>query len=306
MIILIKQVFFTSTTFAQTKLLLATGETSGVYYYAGGKIAQVYNKLKSNSLLSIIPTNGSQDNISNVLLGRTHFALVQEDVLPQVNSEESNDMLLICGLYKEFVNLVVSQGSGIYNIQDLEGKKIYLGKEGSGTKDTISYLLKKSKIESIEDKIKSPNDISDISKAINDYKIHGAFYVIGHPNTKTYKLMQQKVKMRWVPLKKSDFTKLPSAYSQELLDLSVYNVKSYQGQFSTLALSALLVANKNLEDEYAYHMARSIYNEINYLQEEIASLSLKLIEESLKKPQLKVHPGALKFWSQVGLIKATE
>jgi TRAP transporter TAXI family solute receptor len=124
---------------APTKnIVIATGGQSGAYYVFGLRYADYFKK--SNVDLSVLETEGSIDNLAQLMEdGRNvHAALVQGGV----GTPEDFPILESLGsLYYEPLWLFHAKTSTLRSLNQLKGKRIALGNQGSGTYALASQLL---------------------------------------------------------------------------------------------------------------------------------------------------------------------
>jgi TRAP transporter TAXI family solute receptor len=84
---------------------------------------------------------------------------------------------------------------------------------------------------------------------------------------------------------------------------------TYRGQYEevrTYMDSALWIANKNVPDDVVYNMVKSIFTRegLRYLITIKKTAKQMSIEKGLLGAQaIKLHPGAARFWKEMGVIK---
>jgi hypothetical protein len=143
-------------------LTIATGTPEGTYY----QIAQDIKKIadKEGIPFDIIQTNGSLDNINLLGLEKVDLAILQLDVL-KVTSDRMQTkadfnifevMKVILNLYYEEIH-VLTKSDGIRSISQLEGKRVAVGPEGSGSALTAAVLLTAYDL-NVERSFDTPND----------------------------------------------------------------------------------------------------------------------------------------------------
>jgi TRAP transporter TAXI family solute receptor len=143
-------------------LTIATGTPEGTYY----QIAQDIKKIadKEGIPFDIIQTNGSLDNINLLGLEKVDLAILQLDVL-KVTSDRMQTkadfnifevMKVILNLYFEEIH-VLTKSESIRSITQLEGKRVAVGPEGSGSALTAAVLLTAYDLR-VEKLFDAPND----------------------------------------------------------------------------------------------------------------------------------------------------
>ena len=127
-------------------LTIATGSAEGTYF----KIAQDIKQLadKEGIALDIIATGGSFDNINLLAAGKVDLAVMQLDVLRFVTElmlkETGLNVLeeakVALNLYLEEIH-IIARSAEIRTLQDLQGKRVSVGPEKSGSALTAEILL---------------------------------------------------------------------------------------------------------------------------------------------------------------------
>ena len=162
---------------------LMTGGLQGTYYQFGLNLKEL---MRNNGIdLTVFNSNGSVSNVYAVYKRPgTQMGIVQSDVLAFVAKVETDPVLkkiakkmrMVFPLYNEEIHLVGTEE--IISFDDLEGKNVAIGKEGSGTYLTAKLLFKVSGIE--------PADMVNIGATdalteLKSGKVDAMFYVAGYP-----------------------------------------------------------------------------------------------------------------------------
>jgi TRAP transporter TAXI family solute receptor len=172
-----------TTTCLAEDVAVVTGSEKGTYYQFGLDLQKLGKPGGFN--VTVHPSKGSVENIfavyqrPNVQLG-----IVQSDVLAFVQRVQTDQTLtriakktkMVFPLYNEEVHLVGRKG--IADFDDLAGKRVAVGREGSGTYLTARLLLKIAEV--------TPAEIlyTDTDEALGQLKagrIDAMFYVAGYP-----------------------------------------------------------------------------------------------------------------------------
>ena len=119
------------------RIVLATGADGGAYQRFGEEYAAY---LRTAGIeVELRTTEGSVENLALLKSGgEIDFAFVQGGI---ADSEGDDGVLAIGSLYLEPVWLFAGNESAIASIDDLRGKRIALGTEGSGTRAVATKLL---------------------------------------------------------------------------------------------------------------------------------------------------------------------
>jgi TRAP transporter TAXI family solute receptor len=161
---------------------IVTGSEKGTYYQFGLNLQRL---MKSNGInLTVSPSKGSVENVFAVYQRpATQLGIVQSDVLAFVARVETDPVLqriakkikMVFPLYNEEIHIL---GRNVANFDDLAGKRVAIGREGSGTYLTARLVFKVAEVE--------PKQmlLIDTDQALAELKagrIDAMFYVAGAP-----------------------------------------------------------------------------------------------------------------------------
>jgi hypothetical protein len=173
---------FSSLSFA-VDLAVITGGKKGTYYQFGLNLQEL---VKSRGIqLSVYNSTGSIENLYAVYKRpHTQIGIVQSDVLAFVSRVQTDPVLkriakktkMIFPLYNEEIHLLGRQG--LSDFDDLTGKRVAIGKEGSGTYLTAKLLFEVSDVRPRELIAMGTDDALSQLKA---GAIDAMFYVAGYP-----------------------------------------------------------------------------------------------------------------------------
>lgn len=294
--------------FAATFINLGTGTTGGTYYPVGAAMAKVWNTSIKDMRANAQSTGGTAQNLA--LLGKGEVEVIFADGLYYFAYEgqgmfEGKPMKELRGLtplYAEPIHFLVSKKSGIQTIADLKGKRVSVGAVGSGTEVTVRALIEAAGL-SFEKDIRAENlGLSDTASAFADGNIDAALTVgaVGIAGV---------VEIR--TLDTAEFRELPQTLIAELGKKLPYYLPfdipagAYKGQDTPVKTAAswnVLVVTGKLEDQLVYEMTKALYEK----KQDILNVSTRLTSmsaENLKYVQIPLHPGAAKYYKEIGAIK---
>ncbi|MCH2038575.1 MAG: TAXI family TRAP transporter solute-binding subunit [Rickettsiales bacterium] len=158
-------------------LTIATGSESGAYY----AYAQRYKELlaKQGIELNILNTAGSVENINKVKRGEADIAFVQSGIgQPYKNdvTDEQQTLVALASVYYEPLWLFMPSSQVSVKVNDLRGKRIAIGAEGSGTNALAKTLLSDNGID-ISNSTLFEIDSDDAAKRIKAGELDYLFLV---------------------------------------------------------------------------------------------------------------------------------
>ena len=101
-------------------------------------------------------SKGSKDNVKKLGEKSDEFAIVQADALyngyrGKGGARRTIGYSILLPLFPNYVQLLARRGSGILNFEDLKGRRVGLGREGSGTQNNALDILKLAKLDPDKD-----------------------------------------------------------------------------------------------------------------------------------------------------------
>jgi TRAP transporter TAXI family solute receptor len=162
---------------------IVTAPAGGSYHRLGEDLKKLVKSRGIN--LTVYPSNGSVDNVYAVSQQRgVQLAIVQSDVLAFVADQRGNPALariadslrLIFPLHDEEVHLLGRRELG--NLEGLDGRRVAVGREGSGTYLTARRLLK---LADVTPSALVPIEGAEALAELRAGRVDALFYVVGAP-----------------------------------------------------------------------------------------------------------------------------
>jgi TRAP transporter TAXI family solute receptor len=224
---------------AAEDLGLITGGEKGTYYQFGLDLQKLVKPAGFD--LAVYPSKGSAENIFAVYQRPgVQMGIVQSDVLAFVARVESDPVLkqiakktrMVFPLYNEEVHLLGRRD--ITTFDDLAGKRVAIGREGSGTYLTARLLFKLSEVTPSQ---MIPIDTGEALSELKAGRVDAMFYVAGYP----VKLLKEDVtaadKLALIPITHKSVTEF---YPSVDIPADVYAWQT--APVSTVAVKAVLVS----------------------------------------------------------------
>lgn len=296
---------------AQQFFRIGTGGTAGTYYPVGGMIANAVSQ-PGKIVATAQASNGSLANVNAVASGSMEAGFTQSDVATWAytgtgafeGKPKVPDLRLIATLYPEDIHLVVKKGSGIKTVADLRGKRVALDEPGSGTlvdarMVLAAYGLKESDIK--PDYIK-PNQAGD---KLKDGSLDAFFFVGGAPAGAIAELASSGTGIELVPLggpQAQALLKSSPWFSAHHIDAGTYKDVA---AVDTLAVSAQLVTSAKISADTIYQITKSLYGDTAQKALQAGHAKGKFItrQNAVMGAGIPFHPGAAKYYKEVGLMK---
>ena len=290
-----------------TELKFSTGGDQGTYYGFGTVLAQ-YVTSNSDTKVTAVVSNGSQDNIEQMQMNVAQLGFVQSDVMSYAYNGERlfegfpyADFSTVAALYMEQVQIVTCDPD-IKSVADLEGKTVSIGASGSGVYYNALDIL--AAYDLTEDDINAQyQDFGASADALQDGKIDAAFVVAGAPTVAITTLATAK-DTYLVGLDDEHIAKLQesSPYYEEY----IIPEGTYEGvpETKTVAVVATVIARDDVSEDDVYNICYTIFENMdNLAHDKAGELDVEFASGVTAVPY---HAGAAKYFAEKGFDVPTK
>jgi hypothetical protein len=292
---------------------IGTGGITGVYYPTGGAIAKMVNaKRKEYGIRATVEsTGGSVFNINAIMAGDLEFGVAQSDRQYQAvkgiadwkDKGPQKDLRAVFSIHAETVDLIVSESSGIKSIQDLKGKRVNVGNVGSGYRQNAIDALEANGLNYEKDFHAESLKAAEAPGLIQDGRIDAAFYTVGHPSGYYKEATAGKTKVRFIPIPHVDkiVAKYPYYASATTLMANYPGAANTEEGVDTFGVKATFVTSAKVSDEIVYAIVKEVFENFDKFVKLHPAYKGLTKEDMLKGLSAPIHPGALKYYKEVGL-----
>jgi len=304
----------TSTT-AQAKttfVTIGTGGITGVYYPTGGAIAKMLNKKRKTYHIraTVESTGGSVFNINAVLSGDLDFGICQSDRQYQAwnglaewkDKGPQKNLRAVFTIHPESVTLVAADDAGIKTIQDLRGKRVNIGNPGSGQRQNSIDALTNAGIDYKKDIRAESAKAAEAPGLLQDGRIDAFFYTVGHPSGAIKEATAGRRKVHFVPITGLDklLAKYPY-YAKAYIPIKFYPTATNKENVPTFGVKATLVTSAKTPDKIVYAITKEVFDNFEAFKKLHPAYSVLTKKNMLEGMSAPMHPGALKYFKEVGL-----
>lgn len=297
----------------KTFITIGTGGITGVYYPTGGAIARILTKNYSKHAIkaSVQATGASVFNINAIMKGDMDFGITQSDRqfqayngLDEWQGKPQTDLRAVFSLAPEAITLVVSEKSGIKTLKDVKGKTINIGNPGSGNRQNALDILTEAGFDTNKDLKTEGVKAADAPRMMQDGRIDGFFYTVGHPNGNIKEATAGMSKARIVDITGMEkiLAKFPY-YSIVTIPKSYYPEAMNPNDVKTVGMLATFVTTSKTSDDVVYTITKEVFENLDELRTLHPALADITKESMLEGNSAPFHPGAIKYFKEAGLMK---
>ncbi len=292
---------------------IGTGGISGVYHSAGSAIAKMFNlqRQEFGGWMANQATEGSIDNIEKVSSGEVDFGITQGNFLfDAVNDDDlyighPKELRTVLELYIEDLTVIAAVDAGINTIADLKGKRVNIGSAGSSTAQTSLQVLKELEIEPEDVDLRYyPSYTSPEKLRSND--IDAYILAVGHPNLSIIEATKGKRKVHLVPVDQSLIDAVVARkpyFSADEINTEYYDDLVGKGPVPTIGVRAILFTRADMDEKIVYQVVKQVMSNLDLFRQQHPALANLIREEMSRDIVVPLHPGAARYFREVGLIR---
>lgn len=295
---------FSNLALAETRVTYKSAKTSSSYYQMGVQIAEAM-KAGSNGDI-IVTVEESQGSVQNVMEAAQRggnyvfttppalVGLAQQGKAMFKDKENPNfaEIRALFPIPSLTMHFVVRSDAGINQFADLEGKTILIGKGSFGAKEGAKYL----QLFGLEGKVNLADlELDNAVPALKNRQIDGFVTAGSYPAPNV------------IEAAASTGVKLLSLNDDQISQTKrtrlIIPAGTYAGVDSdvvTTSLPVVAYSTTAMDDETAYQLTRTYWSQKSAMGSNAAWWNA-VSAEMLSNIQGKIHPGALRYYDEVGV-----
>ncbi|AVP58533.1 TAXI family TRAP transporter solute-binding subunit [Pulveribacter suum] len=286
-----------------------TGGQSGVYYPLGVALSQVYAKSIPNVRATAQVTKASAENLNLLQAGRGELGFSLGDSVSDAWKGDADagfpkklDKLRgLSATYNNYIQIVANADAGIKTLADLKGKRISVGAARSGTELNARAIFKAAGM-----------DYKDLAKVeylpfgesvelIKNRQLDATLQSAGL-GVASIRDLATAVKIVVVPIPAETVAKVgDAAYQPAIIPAGTYG--GQDADVPTAAIPNYLITHAGVSDELAYQMTKQLYEHLDTLKSAHNAAKAIQRENAVKGMPVPLHPGAERYYKEVGVIK---
>lgn len=295
-------------------ITIGTAPSGGAFYHVGSAIAA---EMEANGPegwnVSAESTGGSMENMRLVMQDEMDLALSNATITwhaYHLHDEwadtpgVSGDHLPLANVMTMFPNIALfltRADSGIEEIADLRGKRVYVGPEGAGFEYYIRPILEAHgmSFEDIDPVYGSQDAAVDY---LGDGSVAAAMIGGGIP-TSSISRASTSMDIHFIPFDddaKAELIEEYPSYEEAVIPDGTYN--GLEGDFPTLNVgSAHILTSIDADEEMIYQATKTIYESRAALKGRHAAAGAINEQNVIKDFGVPFHPGAIRYYREIGI-----
>ena len=290
---------------AKVMLSIATAGENSTYHKFGKTLASLITKT-GRMTCTAETTGGSVENI-RILSDpdeSNELAIAQSDVLFMALHTQAmfasfpvKNLRALAAIYDEPFFIVATKKSGVKTVRDLKGRRVSLGRAGSGGAADAELLFKAADLDLSKDfqSILYGKYEVLINSFLNDQVDAGVIMGIG--NLQQVLSSCRNCNLRVVPISGALASKMTAKYP------FFFTKKFAKGalganvdEVSTLSVKAVLVAPNKLSNADVSDVLSTLWGNVDKFRKISPELKSLNVAQATKGVAIPLHPGAVKFY----------
>lgn len=278
---------------APLHLKVAAGQPGSEAFELMKAVSEVAQLSHNRLTIEIVPTTGSNDNITLLQKGVADVATVQADaVFPQ-------NLSLVANLYPEFFQLLARPGVNIADFGDVAGKRVALAEQSSGEYRSFWLLANHYGLPAEMLRVTTTQGV-DLIKELRDGTVDAVFRV-KPPRNRELRLLIEITNLTFVPIVQGAAIHL----RYPALNAALLPTGTYRGSppmpmvdLPTVSLDRLLVARTNAPSDAIRELTAILFEKRRDLSQRTGLAGFIKAPDLEAGTLLPVHDGALSYYDR--------
>jgi hypothetical protein len=246
------------------------------------------------------------------MAGDLEFGIVQSDRQYQAinglaewkDAGKQEKLRAICSFHPESITLVAAVESGITTMMDMKGKVINIGNPGSGQRQNSIDALTAVGIDYEKDITAEGLKAAEAPKMLQDGRIDAFFYTVGHPSGAIKEATSGRRKVSFIAVEGPGIDDLIAKnpfYAKAIVPVALYPQAENKEDVPTFGVKATFVTSADVPEEIVYAITKEVFDNLEDFKKLHPAYAVLTKENMLEGLSAPIHPGAMKYYKEVGL-----
>jgi len=298
----------------QVNINLGGRGISGSFFPTAGTIASAVNRNSGlhDLQVSVKSRQESASIIHDVISGTLDFGVARMSHIFQAfngmgewERNPQKHLRSVLNTSGELVALIASVTSEIKTVDDLRGRRVFIGTAQSSLSQTVTDILAASGINPVDDLTIIGGATEEAPGMLIDREIDAFFYIIGITNRSFLELMSDNKQIRFISLAGHGI--------DEMIENDPFYEKARLGGYSqpfgpkrpeaqVVNVKKGLITTSNVNENVTYILTREVFSNIGIYAKQHPAARILTNSEMTKDMAAPVHSGAVKYFLESGII----
>lgn len=290
-------------------------------YVVMSTFANIVNEKVPNAQVQVNATGAATRHVVETAMGRSEFAMMSPSMVPMMQNnvgpykrvpqapELVTDLRLVLNFPLGYYHIITFADSGITSLEQIKGKRVFLGPPGgAGTLIAARFIKGLTGYEAGKDYTTADLGWDAAAQSFQD----GHIDVYVNPTLAPSPVIQQIAMLNRIRLLGMPDPLPPNEDLHKLINrpggqVGTIPAGAYgEGQVNredvrTIMSISGIVTRANVPEETIYRMTKAFWENLDSRKGQIPVLKNITLENALEEANLPLHPGAVRYYREVGL-----
>ncbi len=292
---------------SKTSISIASGGTGGAYYPLCGGIAELLTQSIEGFQATAEVTGAAVENMRLLTSGEAEIAIMDASIAFMAATgqppfeDQSINVKSLGNISFSVGHFVALADTGIDKIEKVKGKKIAVGAPGSGTEAVTKVSFEVHGVTYEEFDVHYLT-FAEAVEAMKDRQIDGATVCAAVPTTAILELTATH-----------DIVFMELSQAEKVIEMLPFLIPwtikadTYPGvdyDVFTYASTSFMAVTPDFDEELAYQITRTIFENLDYLKTAHPSAEDITPERAIILPDaIQLHPGAERYFKEIGVLE---
>ncbi|GAA0478645.1 C4-dicarboxylate ABC transporter substrate-binding protein [Actinoplanes capillaceus] len=288
-----------------TRIGIATGNATGVYFALGNAYAEQINAVGGKLQATAAETGASVQNIQQLVAGTYDVAFSLADTAADaVNGTgsftEKQKVAALSRIHSNYTQVIVRKAAGISDVAGMKGKRVSTGSPKSGTEVIANRLLTAAGLQPATDVQAQKLDLTKTVDGMKDGTIDALFWSGGLPTPGITDLLTtsaDQVEFLDITPLLPEMQKINEVYQEGVIPAATYRTPA---DVKTIVVPNVLLVREDLDPDVACVLTRTLFDRKAQLEQANAAAKEITLETARRTAPVTVHRGATKALDDLG------
>ncbi|MFC7528188.1 TAXI family TRAP transporter solute-binding subunit [Actinoplanes sp. GCM10030250] len=288
-----------------TRIGIATGNATGVYFALGNAYAEQINAAGGNLQATASETGASVQNIQQLVAGTYDVAFSLADTAADaVNGAgsftEKQPVAALARIHTNYTQVIVRKAAGIKDVAGMKGKRVSTGSPKSGTEVIANRILTAAGLKPESDVQAQKLDLTKTVDGMKDGTIDALFWSGGLPTPGITDLLttaEDQVEFLDITPLLPEMQKINEVYQEGTIAAATYGSGA---DVKTIVVPNYLLVRDDLDANVACVLTKTLFERQPQLQQANAAAKEITKETARQTAPVTPHRGAVKALDDLG------
>jgi TRAP transporter TAXI family solute receptor len=288
-----------------TRVGIATGNATGVYFALGNAYAEQINVAGGRLRATAAETGASVQNIQQVVAGTYGVAFSLADTAADaINGTGSftskQPVAALARIHTNYTQVIVRKAAGIKDVAGMKGKRVSTGSPKSGTEVIANRVLTAAGLDPAKDISAQKLDLTKTVDGMKDGSIDAFFWSGGLPTPGVTDLLTtsgDSVEFLDITTVLPALQKINPVYEAGRIPAATYRTPA---EVPTIVVPNVLLVKNDLDPNVACSLTRILFDRKSQLEQANAAAKEISLDQARKTDPVPLHRGAVEALDELG------